>query len=74
MGMMSYTGRLPHDQRYRIGPGATLGKVYQDLYKLYNVTLRAALVRPWAQADISPAGAMVISLDCTAPAPTGSPR
>ena len=39
MGMMSYTGKLPHDQRYCIGPGATLGKVYQDLYKLYNVTL-----------------------------------
>lgn len=39
MGMLDRTGRLPHDARYRIGPGATLGKVYQDLYKLYNVTI-----------------------------------
>ncbi|HZY62160.1 MAG TPA: BBE domain-containing protein [Edaphobacter sp.] len=39
MGMLDHTGRLPNDPRYRIGAGATLGKVYQDLYRLYNVTL-----------------------------------
>src|ERR1700736_6186272 len=40
MSMMNRVGSLPHDARYRIGAGATLGKAYQDLYKLYNVTLR----------------------------------
>ncbi|MEO6909357.1 MAG: BBE domain-containing protein [Edaphobacter sp.] len=39
MGMLNHAGKLPHDARFRIGPGATLGKAYQDLYKLYNVTI-----------------------------------
>jgi hypothetical protein len=39
MSMMNHVGDLPHDARYRVGAGATLGKAYQDLYKLYNVTL-----------------------------------
>ena len=41
MSMMNQVGILPHDDdaRYRVGAGATLGKAYQDLYKLYNVTL-----------------------------------
>jgi N-acylhexosamine oxidase len=39
MSMMNHVGYLPNDFRYRVGAGATLGKAYQDLYKLYNVTL-----------------------------------
>src|SRR5258707_3639503 len=45
LSMMSHVGILPHnhnhnnDTRYHVGAGATLGKAYQDLYKLYNVTL-----------------------------------
>jgi FAD/FMN-containing dehydrogenase len=39
MSMMNHVGDLPHDARYRVSAGATLGKAYQDLYKLYNVTL-----------------------------------
>ena len=41
MSMMNHVGILPHkdDGRYRVAAGATLGKAYQDLYKLYNVTL-----------------------------------
>jgi hypothetical protein len=39
MSMMNHVGDLPHDARYRVAAGATLGKAYQDLYKLYNVTL-----------------------------------
>jgi hypothetical protein len=39
MSMMNHVGDLPHDARYRVGPGAALGQAYQELYKLYNVTL-----------------------------------
>lgn len=41
LSMMNHVGILPDDapQRYHVGAGATLGKAYQDLYKLYNVTL-----------------------------------
>jgi hypothetical protein len=39
MSMMDHVGDLPHDARYRVAAGATLGKAYQDLYKLYNLTL-----------------------------------
>ena len=39
MSMMNHVGDLPHDARYRVGAGATLGDAYQNLYKLYNVTL-----------------------------------
>ena len=39
MSMLDHVGDLPQDARYRVGAGATLGKAYQDLYKLYNVTL-----------------------------------
>jgi FAD/FMN-containing dehydrogenase len=39
MSMLNHVGDLPHDSRYHIGAGATLGMTYQDLYKLYNVTL-----------------------------------
>ncbi len=39
MSMMNHVGTLPGDARYRVGVGATLGQAYQDLYKLYNVTL-----------------------------------
>lgn len=39
MGLLNHTGNVAQDTRYHIGPGATLGKAYQDLYKLYNVTL-----------------------------------
>ena len=42
VGLLNHTGNLPHDPRYRIGPGATVGKAYQDLYRLYNVTLPGA--------------------------------
>jgi FAD/FMN-containing dehydrogenase len=39
MSMMNHVGRLPDDTCYHVSAGATLGKAYQDLYKLYNVTL-----------------------------------
>ena len=39
MSMMNHVGALPQDARYRVGVGATLGQAYQELYKLYNVTL-----------------------------------
>ncbi len=39
MSMMNHVGALPGDARYRVGVGATLGQAYQELYKLYNVTL-----------------------------------
>ena len=40
MSMMNHVGTSQHDDAsYRVGVGATLGKAYQDLYKLYNVTL-----------------------------------
>lgn len=41
MSMMNHVGKLPRtdDARYRVAAGAMLGKVYQDLYKLYNLTL-----------------------------------
>ncbi|MGA8154581.1 MAG: hypothetical protein WB952_26790 [Terriglobales bacterium] len=39
LSMLNHVGALPHDARYHIGAGATLGPTYQDLYKLYNVTL-----------------------------------
>jgi FAD/FMN-containing dehydrogenase len=39
MSMMNHVGALPEDARYRVGVGATLGQAYQELYKLYNVTL-----------------------------------
>ena len=42
VGLLNHTGNLPHDPRYRIGPGATVGKAYQDLYRLYNVTIPGA--------------------------------
>jgi hypothetical protein len=42
VGLLNHTGNLPHDPRYRVGPGATVGKAYQDLYRLYNVTLPGA--------------------------------
>ena len=42
VGLMNHTGNLPHDPRYRIGPGATVGKAYQDLYRLYNMTIPGA--------------------------------
>jgi len=39
MSMLNHVGALPGDARYRVAAGATLGKAYQDLYKLYNLTL-----------------------------------
>jgi FAD/FMN-containing dehydrogenase len=39
LSMMNHVGTLPHDAGYRVGAGATLGEAYQELYKLYNVTL-----------------------------------
>lgn len=39
MSMMNRVGALPGDGRYRVAAGATLGQAYQELYKLYNVTL-----------------------------------
>jgi FAD/FMN-containing dehydrogenase len=39
MSLMNHVGALPGDARYRLGVGATLGQAYQELYKLYNVTL-----------------------------------
>jgi len=41
LSLMNHVGKLPgsDDTRYRVGAGATLGKTYQDLYKLYNLTL-----------------------------------
>jgi len=36
---MSMMNRVDKDASYRIGAGATLGQAYQELYKLYNVTL-----------------------------------
>jgi FAD/FMN-containing dehydrogenase len=42
VGLMDHTGNLPHDPRYRIGPGATVGKAYQDLYRLFGVTIPGA--------------------------------
>ena len=41
MSMMNRVGKLPRtgDARYHVGVGATLGQTYQELYKLYNVTL-----------------------------------
>jgi FAD/FMN-containing dehydrogenase len=39
MSLMNHVGALPGDARYRVGVGATLGQAYQELYKLYNLTL-----------------------------------
>jgi FAD/FMN-containing dehydrogenase len=36
---MSMMNRVDKDASYRVGAGATLGQAYQELYKLYNVTL-----------------------------------
>jgi FAD/FMN-containing dehydrogenase len=36
---MSMMNRVDKDANYRLGAGATLGQAYQDLFKLYNVTL-----------------------------------
>ena len=36
---MSMMNRVDKDANYRVGAGATLGQAYQELYKLYNVTL-----------------------------------
>jgi FAD/FMN-containing dehydrogenase len=36
MSMMNQVGK---DASYRVGVGATLGQAYQELYKLYNVTI-----------------------------------
>jgi hypothetical protein len=38
MSVMSQAGKGQHAQ-YHVGPGASLGQAYQDLYKLYGVTL-----------------------------------
>jgi FAD/FMN-containing dehydrogenase len=38
MSMMNQVGDRPHEG-YRVAAGATLGTAYQELYKLYNVTL-----------------------------------
>jgi FAD/FMN-containing dehydrogenase len=39
MSMLTHVGTVPGDAAYHIAAGATLGKTYQELYKLYNVTL-----------------------------------
>jgi FAD/FMN-containing dehydrogenase len=39
MSMMNQVGDRPHDAGYRVAAGATLGPAYQELYKLYNLTL-----------------------------------
>lgn len=39
MSMQTHVGTIPSDGSYRIEAGATLGRTYQELYKLYNVTL-----------------------------------
>jgi hypothetical protein len=39
LSLMNHVGDMPHDARYHVGPGATLGKAYQELYKRYNLTL-----------------------------------
>jgi len=39
MSMMNQVGKGSQDAGYRIGVGATLGQAYQELYKLYDVTI-----------------------------------
>ena len=39
MSLMDRVGLSPSDGSYHVAAGATLGKTYQELYKLHNVTL-----------------------------------
>ena len=39
---LDFVGNLPHDPRYHIGPGVSMGKAYEDLYRIGNVTLPGA--------------------------------
>jgi|GEM_PF-295054 len=42
VAQLDFVGSLPGDPRIRVGPGVTMGKAYQDLYRAFNVTLPGA--------------------------------
>ena len=66
MSLMNHVGDLPQDARYRVGVGATLGQAYQELYKLYNVTLPGGTCDSVGAGVISPGADTAWFHACTA--------